>query len=120
MITDRTTRLLVGEIIREKALISLSQEVPHGIGVEVTKFSERKASEIVDINADIICEKQSHKAIIIGRDGAMLKRILTAARIEMEHLLETKVFLTAHVKVKEDWRDNVSALNQLGYDKSEL
>ena len=120
MVTDRTMRFLVTEIVREKALKNLSQEVPHGIGVEVTSYSERKQSGIVDISVDIICEKQTHKAIIIGKNGSMLKKILTDARLDMERLLESKVFLKGYVKVKEDWRDNTSLLSELGYNKSEI
>lgn len=120
MVTDRTMRFLVTEIVREKALKNLSQEVPHGIGVEVMSYSERQQSGIVDISVDIICEKQTHKAIIIGKNGSMLKKILTDSRLDIEKLLESKVFLKGYVKVKEDWRDNTSLLSELGYNKSEI
>lgn len=119
MYTDKTERFLVGEFIREKALRFLSDEIPHGIGVEIKSFSERD-NGIVDVEADIICERESHKGIVIGKGGEMLKKILTSARRDMEELLGTKVFLKGFVKVKPDWRDNEKILSQLGYDKKEI
>lgn len=119
MITDKTERFMVAEILREKALRNLNEEVPHGIGVEVRKFRERSGAEVVDVDLDLICEKQSHKGIIIGKQGSMLKKIVTQARQDMEKLLGVKVFLTVFVKVKEDWRDDNLILRQLGYDKKE-
>lgn len=119
MYTDKTERFLVGEFIREKALRFLSDEIPHGIGVEIKKFSERE-NGLVDVEADIICERESHKGIVIGKGGEMLKKILTSARRDMEELLGTKVFLKGFVKVKADWRDNEKILSQLGYDKKEI
>ena len=119
MYTDKTERFLVGEFIREKALRFLSDEIPHGIGVEVKKFSEREDG-IVDVEADIICERESHKGIIIGKGGEMLKKILSSARRDMEELLSAKVFLKGFVKVKAEWRDNESVLRQLGYDKKDI
>lgn len=119
MITDRNERFMVAEILREKALRNLNEEVPHGVGVEVRKFSERAGADIVDITLDLICEKQSHKGIIIGKNGSMLKRIVSQARQDMEKLIGTKVFLSVFVKVKEDWRDDNDILKQLGYDKKE-
>lgn len=119
MYTDKTERFLVGEFIREKALRFLSDEIPHGIGVEIKKFSEREDG-IVDVEADIICERESHKGIIIGKGGEMLKKILSSARRDMEELLSAKVFLKGFVKVKAEWRDNESVLRQLGYDKKDI
>lgn len=119
MYTDKTERFLVGEFIREKALRFLSDEIPHGIGVEIKKFSERE-NGLVDVEADIICERESHKGIVIGKGGEMLKKILSSARRDMEELLGTKVFLKGFVKVKADWRDNEKILSQLGYDKKEI
>lgn len=119
MITDRTERFMVAEILREKALRNLNEEVPHGVGVEVRKFSERAGGDVVDVDLDLVCEKQSHKGIIIGKQGSMLKKIVTQARQDMEKLLGTKVFLSVFVKVKEDWRDDNLILRQLGYDKKE-
>ncbi len=119
MYTDKTERFLVGEFIREKALRFLSDEIPHGIGVEIKRFLEREDG-IVDVEADIICERESHKGIVIGKGGQMLKKILSSARRDMEELLGTKVFLKGFVKVKADWRDNEKILSQLGYDKKEI
>ena len=119
MLTDKTERFLVSEMIREKALRYLSEEVPHGIGVEIKKFAER-GNGIVDVEADIICEKESHKGIVIGKGGATLKRILTSARHDMEELLGQKVFLKAFVKVKSEWRDSDKLMRTLGYDKKEI
>lgn len=119
MLTDKTERFLVSEMIREKALRYLSEEVPHGIGVEIKVFSER-GNGIVDVEADIICEKESHKGIVIGKGGQTLKRILTSARHDMEELLSKKVFLKGFVKVKSDWRDSDKLMRTLGYDKKEI
>jgi len=119
MLTDKTERFLVGEMIREKALRYLNEEVPHGIGVEIKVFSERDDG-IVDVEADIICERDSHKGIIIGKKGETLKRILSSARKDMEELLQAKVFLKGFVKVKSDWRDNEKVLRTLGYDKKDV
>lgn len=108
-ITDITEKELVEEIIREKALNNLDEEVPHGIKVEVEKFKKRKNREkqsVYDIEVNIICEKMSHKGIIIGKDGAMLKKIGTAARYEIENMLEDKVNLKLWVKVRENWQDS--------------
>lgn len=108
-ITDITERELVEEIIREKALNNLDEEVPHGIKVEVQKFKKRKNREkqaVYDIEVDIICEKKSHKGIIIGKDGVMLKKIGSAARVEIEEMLEDKVNLKIWVKVRENWQQN--------------
>ncbi len=119
MLTDKTERFLVGEMIREKALRYLNEEVPHGIGIEIKVFREREDG-IVDVEADIICEKESHKGIIIGKKGETLKRILSSARRDMEELLQTKVFLKGFVKVQSEWRDNEKFLRTIGYDKKEI
>lgn len=117
-VTDQPTRQIVAELVREKALKCLSEEIPHGIAVTVDamKFGEH----IVDIDATIICEKDSHKGIIIGKGGAMLKKIGSAARYEIEDLLEQKVNLKLWVKVKKDWRDSDLLLKNFGYDRKEL
>lgn len=115
-ITDITERELVEEIIREKALNNLDEEVPHGIKVEVEKFKKRKNRQkqsVYDIEVNIICEKNSHKGIIIGKDGAMLKKIGTQARIDIENMLDDKVNLKLWVKVRENWQDNDLYLNNL-------
>jgi len=120
MITDRTVRFMTAEILREKALKFLAEEVPHGIGVDIRKFKEREDKPIIDIYADIICEKESHKAIIIGRSGETLKKISSIARQDIEKLLDSQVFLKTFVKIKEGWRDDGNTLRDLGYDKREI
>lgn len=114
MVTDQPERQVMGEIVREKLLLCLDKEIPHGTAVEITKFSERE-SEIIDIGATIYCEKDSHKGIIIGKNGVMLKKISTLARQDMEHFMGTKVFLETWVKVKENWRDNANFIHNVGY-----
>jgi len=115
MLTDQTARVLVQELIREKMLELLDEEVPHGVGVEVVRFNENEEKNIVGIDANIYCEKASHKPIIIGRDGAMLKKIGMRAREDIERLLGMKTVLKLWVKVKEDWRNNDYMLGELGY-----
>ena len=110
MTTDQPERQVMAEILREKMLRLLQREIPHGTAVEITRFSERD-NEIVDVEATIYCEKASHKGIIIGKQGAMLKKISTSARKDMERFMGTKVFLTTWVKVKENWRDNLAAIH---------
>jgi len=114
-ITDQPERAIVAEIIREKALRSLDKEVPHGIAVVVDRMKDRETGNIVDIDATIICERDSHKGIIIGKQGNMLKKIGTQARKDMENLLDTKVNLKLWVKVKKDWRDSEYLLKNYGY-----
>ena len=114
MTTDQPERQVMAEILREKLLRLLQREIPHGTAVEITRFSERD-NEIVDVEATIYCEKASHKGIIIGKQGAMLKKISTSARKDMERFMGTKVFLTTWVKVKENWRDNLAAIHNFGY-----
>lgn len=118
-ITDQPERQIVAELIREKALRLLSQEIPHGIAVVIDSMKERKKGNIIDIDATIICEKDSHKGIIIGKQGSMLKKIGTNARVEMENLLDAKVNLQLWVKVKKDWRDSDYLLKNYGYDQNE-
>ena len=114
-ITDKPESFLCAEIVREKALQLLMDEVPHGIGVELEKFMERDDG-IVEIYAVIYCEKSGHKGIIIGKNGQMLKRIGTLARKDLEKLFDAKVFLSLYVKAREDWRNSPLALKELGYD----
>ncbi|MBO5088320.1 MAG: GTPase Era [Lachnospiraceae bacterium] len=118
-ITDQPERAIVAEMIREKALRSLDKEVPHGIAVVIDRMKDREGGNIVDIDATIICERDSHKGIIIGKQGAMLKKIGTQARIDMENLLDTKVNLKLWVKVKKDWRDSEFLLKNYGYQSEE-
>ena len=112
--TDQPEKQVMAEIIREKLLWTLEREVPHGTAVEITKFSERD-SGIIDIDATIYCEKASHKGIIIGKNGEMLKKISSMARADCERFMGTKVFLTTWVKVKENWRDSDFLVRNFGY-----
>ena len=112
--TDQPERQVMAEIIREKLLWTLDREVPHGTAVEITKFSERN-NGIIDIDATIYCEKSSHKGIIIGKNGEMLKKISSMARADCERFMGTKVFLTTWVKVKENWRDSDFLVKNFGY-----
>lgn len=115
MVTDHPERFIVSEIIREKLLLYLDEEIPHGVAVELESYSEEP--NITRIGAIIYCEKKSHKGIIIGKEGKKLKGIGKSARVEIEGLLGTKVFLEIWVKVKENWRDSDFALNSFGYRK---
>ena len=115
MTSDQPERQVVGEIVREKLLLCLDKEIPHGTAVEITKFSERD-SGVIDVDATIYCEKASHKGIIIGKQGAMLKKISTLARHDIEKFMGTKVYLETWVKVKENWRDNVNYVRSFGYN----
>ena len=114
MITDQPERQICAELIREKLLLCLEKEIPHGTAVEITSFSERE-NGLVDIEATIYCEKDSHKGIIIGKKGAMLKKIGALAREDMEAFLGTKVNLQTWVKVKDSWRDSLAQLRNFGY-----
>jgi len=114
MYTDKSVRFMAAEIVREKALKFLLAEIPHGIGVEITKFQTGEDG-ITRVEADVICEKETHKPIIIGKGGATLKRISTAARRELETLVDGQVYLRLFVKVKSGWQDDGRVLNALGY-----
>ena len=115
--TDMPEKELVAELVREKALLFLREEVPHGIAVVVERFKERPDKDLIDIDVDIYCERKSHKGMIIGKSGQMLKKIASAARMDIEELLGVKVNLQCWVKVREDWRDNELQLNSLGFAK---
>ena len=117
-ITDQPERQIVAELIREKALRCLEDEIPHGIAVSIEQMKERK--NLIDIEATIICERDSHKGIIIGKSGSMLKRIGSRAREDIEGLLECKVNLQLWVKVKKDWRDSDFLLKNFGYRQNEI
>lgn len=114
MYTDQPERQLCAELIREKILRNLEKEVPHGIAIEITRFSERETG-VVDIEATIFCEKESHKGIIIGKHGDMIKLIGSQAREDIEKMLDTKVFLQTWIKVKENWRESEVMLKNFGY-----
>lgn len=115
MITDQPERQICAELVREKLLRCLDKEIPHGTAVEVTRFSERDDG-VVEIDVTIYCEKDSHKGIVIGKKGAMLKKIGELARTDMEAFLGAKVFLQTWVKVKENWRDSMAQLRNFGYN----
>lgn len=115
MITDSPEKVMVAEIVREKALNLLSDEIPHGIAVEVEKMKKRVNKEIIDISVNIYCERESHKPIIIGKGGKMLKEIGSLARVDIEDLLNMKVFLEVWVKVRKDWRNNQVELKRLNF-----
>jgi GTP-binding protein Era len=115
MITDSPERVMVSEIIREKALKFLQDEIPHGIAVDIEKMKKRTGKEITDITATIYCERESHKSIIIGKGGAKLKQIGSEAREDIEKLLSMKVYLDIWVKVRNDWRNNEAELRKLNF-----
>lgn len=119
-VTDQPERQIVAEIIREKALHALDEEIPHGIAVTIEKMRERKNQDIIDIEATIICERDSHKGIIIGKQGSMLKKIGSNARFEIEKMLEQKVNLRIWVKVRKDWRDSDIQMKNFGYNRKEI
>ena len=120
-VTDQPERAIVAEIIREKALHALDDEIPHGIAVAIDSMKERPGkNNLVDIEATIICERDSHKGIIIGKQGAMLKKIGSNARYELERMLDAKVNLKIWVKVRKDWRDSDFMIKNFGYDKKEI
>lgn len=119
-VTDQPVRQIVAEVIREKSLHALADEIPHGIAVAVDKMREREGGGLTDIEATIVCERDSHKGIIIGRQGAMLKKIGSNARYEIERLLEQQVNLKLWVKVRRDWRDSDIQMKNFGYNKKEL
>ena len=114
MTSDQPEIQVMGELLREKLLLCLDKEIPHGTAVEITTFTERD-SGVIDVGATIYCEKASHKGIIIGKQGAMLKKVSTMARHDMEKFMGTKVYLETWVKVKENWRDNVNYVRSFGY-----
>ena len=114
MTSDQPERKMMAEILREKMLLCLDKEIPHGTAVEITRFAERD-DEVVEVEATIYCEKNSHKGIIIGKGGSMLKKVSTLARQDMERFMGTKVYLQTWVKVKENWRDNPAAIQNFGY-----
>ena len=119
-ITDQPERQIVAELIREKALRLLDEEIPHGIAVVIERMKERQGPRpMMDIDATIICERDSHKGIIIGKNGSMLKKIGSQARQEIENLLDGHVNLQLWVKVKKDWRDSDFLIKNFGYDKKE-
>ncbi len=120
MITDQPERQIASEIIREKALYLLQEEVPHGMAVEIMSMKKRPNQNMVDVTATIYCEKSTHKGIIIGKHGTMLKKIGSNARKDLERLLGSPIFLEIWVKVKKDWRDSDFLLKNFGYDRRDI
>lgn len=120
VVTDQPEKQIISELVREKLLLCLRREVPHGAAVEITKFSERGSADdpVIDVDAEIYCEKASHKGMIIGKNGAMLKKIGQLARLDIERFMGARVFLTTWVKVREGWRDSESQLRGLGYSEN--
>ncbi len=117
IISDRSERFMLAEIMREKILLKFDKEIPHGVAVIINQFTYREDG-VCDVNLDVICEKPNHKAILIGKGGKAIKEVSTMARQEMEKFLDTKVFLTTYVKVKEDWRNSAFLLKQHGYGEN--
>lgn len=115
IVSDRSEKFMIGEIVREKILLKCDKEIPHGVAVIVNKFENQPTSKVAEISVDIICERANHKAIIIGKGGSKIKEISSFAREEMEKFLGKKVFLTTYVKVKEDWRNSAFLLKEHGY-----
>ena len=115
-LTDQPERVLAGEIIREKMLLLLDKEVPHGVAVSIEKMRERTSGDIMDVEATIYCEKDTHKGIIIGKKGDMLKRISSKARVDMENFFQCKINLQCWVKVKEGWRNREGIIHNFGLD----
>lgn len=119
IVSDKSEKFMISEIMREKILLKLDKEIPHGVAIVINTF-ERRRTGTFEINLDIVCEKQNHKAIIIGKQGTMLKEISAFARQDMEKFLGAKVFLTTFVKVKENWRDKQSLISEYGYKDLDL
>ncbi|MBQ2753512.1 MAG: GTPase Era [Firmicutes bacterium] len=120
MVTDQPERQIVSEIIREKALSFLQDEIPHGIAVDIMSMKKRQNKELIDVEATLFCERESHKGIVIGKNGTMLKKIGTAARQDIENLLGSPINLKIWVKVKKDWRDSDFLLKNFGYDAKRI
>ncbi len=116
IISDRSERFMLSEIMREKILLKFDKEIPHGVAILINKFALKENGKTYEINLDIICEKPNHKAILIGKQGSAIKEVSSFARADMEKFLGKKVFLTTYVRVKEDWRNSASLMKEYGYD----
>lgn len=115
VISDRSEKFMISEIMREKILLKFDKEIPHGVAIIINKFAPMDGGKMIEVNLDIICEKPNHKAILIGKGGKAIKEVSSFARQDMEKFLNKKVFLTTYVKVKEDWRNSVGLLKEYGY-----
>lgn len=118
IISDRSEKFMISEIMREKILLKFDKEIPHGIAIVINKFELRENGRTYEVNLDIVCEKANHKAILIGKGGKAIKEVSSFARSDMEKFLGKKVFLTTYVKVKEDWRNSASLIKELGYSEN--
>ena len=116
IVSDRSEKFMISEIMREKILLKFDKEIPHGVAIIINKFSLMEGGKTYEINLDIVCEKLNHKAILIGKGGKAIKEVSSFARADMEKFLGKKVFLTTYVKVKEDWRNSGSLIKELGYE----
>lgn len=119
IISDRSEKFMISEIMREKILLKFDKEIPHGVAITVNEFKLREDGSCYDISLDIICERANHKAILIGKRGAAIKEVSSFARADMEKFLGRKVFLTTYVKVKEDWRNSASLIREHGYGEND-
>lgn len=115
VISDRSEKFMISEIMREKILLKFDKEIPHGVAIIINKFAPMDGGKMIEVNLDIICEKPNHKAILIGKGGKAIKEVSSFARQDMEKFLNKKVFLTTYVKVEEDWRNSVGLLKKYGY-----
>ena len=115
IISDRSEKFMVSEIMREKILLKFDKEIPHGVAIIINKFELRKDKKVYDVSLDIVCEKPNHKAILIGKQGSAIREVSSFARQDMEKFLGKKVFLTTYVKVKEDWRNSAGLMKEYGY-----
>ena len=115
IISDRSEKFMISEIMREKILLKFDKEIPHGVAIIINKFECRKDKKVYEISLDIVCEKSNHKAILIGKGGSAIKEVSSFARADMEKFLGKKVFLTTYVKVKEDWRNSAFLMKEYGY-----
>ena len=120
IVSDRSEKFMISEIMREKILLKFDKEIPHGVAIIVNEFKRRDSGNLYDISLDIVCEKPAHKSILIGKQGRAIKEVSSFARSDMEKFLDAKVFLTTYVKVKENWRDSESLVREYGYNISEL
>ncbi len=120
IISDRSSKFMLAEIMREKILLKFEKEIPHGIAVIINKFSLDKSGKFYEVNLDIICEKANHKAILIGKQGKAIKEVSSFARADMEKFLDKKVFLTTYVRVKEDWRNSAFLIKEHGYGEGNI
>ena len=116
IVSDRSEKFMISEIMREKILLKFEKEIPHGVAIVINKFALMNGGNMYEVNLDIVCEKLNHKAILIGKGGKAIKEVSSFARADMEKFLGKKVFLTTYVKVKDDWRNSQSLLKELGYE----